>query len=83
MISNVSNFYVIIQLLSFAIKYGKSIRLTILKFNKIIIDINIDPNTTDSRDCQAYIFFILPCKCTLHVIPDSRSHDIISKGPKF
>ena len=35
-------------------KDNKPIRSTIFNFNKILTEINIDSNTSDSRDCQNY-----------------------------
>ena len=37
-------------------KYNKPIRSTILNFNKITTDMNIDSNTPGSRDCQNFIY---------------------------
>ena len=33
-------------------KYNRPIRSTIINFNKIVTDIDIDFNTSDSLDCQ-------------------------------
>ena len=62
------------------------IRPTIFNFNKIVSDINIDPNTPDSCDCQNSNYLCPPAGHVitgdLNVIPDARVRKIISKGPK-
>ena len=67
-------------------KYNKPIRSSISNFNKIVIVINIDSNTPDSRGCQNSIFISPTGRVitgNLNVIPDSRVRFIISKGPKY
>ena len=46
-------------------KYNKPIWSTIFKFYKIVTDINIDSNTTDSWDCQNSNYLYLSAR---HVI---------------
>ena len=68
-------------------EYNKPIKSTILNFNKIVTDINIDSNTPDSWDCQNSNYFYPSAghviTGNLNVITDARVRNIISKGPKY
>ena len=68
-------------------KYNKPIRSIIFNFNKLVSVLDIDTSTPDTWDCKDSVY----CYPTaVHIItgnlkniPDSRIHNLISKGPKY
>ena len=68
-------------------KYNKPIRNTILNFNKLVYDLDIETSSPDSWDCKDSKF----CHQTvghivtgnLTIITDSRIRSVISKGHKY
>ena len=68
-------------------KYNKPIRNTVFNFNKLVSDLDIHPNTHESRDCKD-CELIYPAAGhimtgKLKIISDSRIRYIVSKGPKY
>ena len=68
-------------------KYNKSIRNTILNFNKLVFDLDIETSSPDSWDGKDSKFCYQPAGLivtgNLKIITDSRIRSVISKGPKF
>ena len=68
-------------------KYNKPIRNTIFNFNKLVSDLDIHANTPKSRDCKDSKYVYQPAghivTGNLKIISDSRSREIVSKGPKY
>ena len=85
--SSISNYFNISETPIIGYKYNNPIRSTIINFNKIVSDIDIDSYTPDSLDCQNSNYLYLSAghviTSNLNVIPDARVPNIISKGPKY
>ena len=68
-------------------KYNKPIRNTILNFNKLVSDLDIETSSSDSWECHESNFCYQPAghiiTGNLKIISDSRIRSIISKGPKY
>jgi hypothetical protein len=68
-------------------KYNKPIRSIILNYNKIVSDLNIDINITDSCDCSSSKFCYSPVGHVItgnfDIIKDKRLRNLLTKGPKF
>ena len=68
-------------------KYIKPIRNTILNFNKLVSDLDIETSSPDSWDCKDSKFCYQPAghivTGNLKIITDSRIRSVISKGPKY
>ena len=68
-------------------EYNKPIRKTILNFNKLVSDLDIETSSPDSRDCKDSKFCYQPAgnivTGNLKIIIDSRIRSVISKGPKY
>ena len=68
-------------------KYNKPIRNTILNFNKLVSDLDIETSFPDSWDCKDSKLCYQPASHivtgNLKIITDSRIRSIISKGPKY
>ena len=68
-------------------KYNKPIRNTILNFNKLVSDLDIETSSPDSSECKESKFCYQPAghiiTGNLKIISDSRIRSIISKGPKY
>ena len=87
MTSNIPNYLNNSETSIICYKYNKPIRSTIFNFYKIVTDIDIDPKTPDSCDCQNsnYLYPSAAHVITgnLNVISDARVRNIISKGPQY
>ena len=74
-------------------KYNKPIRNTILNFNKLISDLDIETTSPDSwgcKDSKSLLIFLLCYQPAGHIITgnlkiisDSRICSIVSRGPKY
>ena len=68
-------------------KYKKPIRNTIFNYNKIVADLGIDDNITDSCDCSSSKFCYAPVGHIItgdfSIIKDKRLRILLSKGPKY
>ena len=68
-------------------KYNKPIRNTILNFNKLVSDLDIETSSPDSWYCKDSKFCYQPAgpivTGNLKIITDSRIRSFISKGPKY
>ena len=68
-------------------KYNKPIRITILNFNKLVSDLDIETSSPDSWECKDSKFCYQPAGYiitgSLKIISDSRIRLIISKGTKY
>ena len=68
-------------------KYNKPIRNTILNFNKLVSDLDIETSSPDSWECKDSKFCYQPAghitSGNLKIISDSRIRSIIAKGPKY
>ena len=66
---------------------NKPIRNTILNFNKLVSDLDIETSSPDSWDCKDSKFCYQPASHivtgNLKIITDSRIRSVISKGPKY
>ena len=60
---------------------------TLLNFNKLVSDLDIETNSPDSWDCKDSKFCYQPAghivTGNLKIITDSRIRSVISKGPKY
>ena len=65
-------------------KYNKPIRNTILNFNKLVSDLDIETSSPDSWDCKDSKFCYQPAghivTGNLKIITDSRIRSVISKN---
>ena len=68
-------------------KYNIPIRNTILNFNKLVSDLDIETSSPDSWDCKDSKFCYQPAghivTGNLKFITDLRIRSVISKGPKY
>ena len=68
-------------------KYNKPICNTILNFNKLVSDLDIETSSPDSWDCKYSKFCYQPAghivTGNLKIITNSRIRSVISKGPKY
>ena len=68
-------------------KYNKSIRNTILNFNILVSDLDIETSSPDSWDCKDSKFCYQSMNHivtgNLKIITDSRIRSVISEGPKY
>ena len=68
-------------------KYNKPIHNTVLNFNKLVSDLDIETSSPDSWNCKDSKFCYQPTDHTvtgnLKIITDSRIRSVISKGPKY
>ena len=68
-------------------KYNDPIHNTILNFNKVVSDLDIETSVTDYLDCKDSKFCYQPADHivtgNLRIITDSQSRSVISKAPKY
>ena len=87
MLSSIPNYFNNSKTPIICYKYNTPIKSTVVYFNKIVTDINIDPNTPDSLDFQNFNYLNPPAGHVitgyLNVIPDARVRNIISRGLKY